>query len=401
MKLGYIHSSRDEQARAMQVLKMTSESVALDELGIGRIRDAFADRMFPGISTLQKHTKYFSLMPQVYRKATERRYNRLSEVKSEIVRLERIMTKNLYDGSTIKWGITGSDTIGKGTGSYVKYDPAYIYNSGLQTFEILRSPQVAELIYSASKARHNTPKAQKSDDEDIADDTLDKAGLFQFCSFPNVDYDFTKACSLDLTYADHDFIIDHILKAKACKGTLLRWLVDNPQTILPKGFEELESCSLPKELATLQDLAQRFADFIYMVHVRYNYIYSGYQDEEMLEEFIQLLEAYRHSGTDIDTVLAAMTIRENSGKLFCKEIAQYIAAGDTEENGLLDQAIVNREQRVKGSRRKIGNPAYKYDKKNRIHYYKLTYRWETVRQFMEELKAAVPHYATGKEVVYG
>ena len=61
MKLGYIHSNREEQTRVMQVLKMTSESVALDELGIGRIRDAFSDRMFPGISTLQKHIKYFSL----------------------------------------------------------------------------------------------------------------------------------------------------------------------------------------------------------------------------------------------------------------------------------------------------------------------------------------------------
>ena len=38
MKLGYIHSNREEQTRVMQVLKMTSESVALDELGIGRIR---------------------------------------------------------------------------------------------------------------------------------------------------------------------------------------------------------------------------------------------------------------------------------------------------------------------------------------------------------------------------
>lgn len=401
MKLGYIHSSKEEQVRAMQVLKMTSESVALDELGIGRIRDAFADRMFPGISTLQKHTKYFSLMPQVYRKATEKRYNRLSEVKAEIVRLERIMTKNLYDGSTIKWGITGSDTIGKGTGSYVKYDPAYIYNSGLQTFEILRSPQIAELIYSASKAIHNTPKAQKIDDEDIANDSLDKAGLFQFCSFPQIDYDFTKACSLDLTTADHDFITDHILKAKACQGTLLRWLVDNPQTTLPVMFEHLRGCRLPKELADLQDLAQRFADFIYMVHVRYNYIYSSYQDEEMLEEFMQLLKAYRHSGTDIDTVLAAVNIRENSGKWFCKEIAQHIADGETEKNGLLDQAIINRERRVKGSRRKIGNPSYRYDKKNRIHYYKLTYRWETVRQFMEELIAAAPTNAMGKEVANG
>ena len=139
MKFGYIHTNKEEQSKALQVLKMTSESVALDELGIGRIRDAFADLMFPGISTLQKHIKYFSLMPQLYKKATEKRYNRISEVKAEIIRLEKIMTKNLYEGSSVKWGITGSDMIGKGVNNYVKYDPAYIYNSGLQTFEILRS----------------------------------------------------------------------------------------------------------------------------------------------------------------------------------------------------------------------------------------------------------------------
>lgn len=57
MKLGYIHSNKEEQARVLQVLKLTSESVALEELGIGRIRDAFADKMFPGVSTLQKHIK--------------------------------------------------------------------------------------------------------------------------------------------------------------------------------------------------------------------------------------------------------------------------------------------------------------------------------------------------------
>ena len=127
MRLGYIHNNREEQTRVLQVLKMTSESVALDELGIGRIRDAFADKMFPGISTLQKHLKYFSLMPQLYRKATEKRYNRQNEVKSEVVRLERIMTKNLYEGSKDKRGITGSDLIGKNWTNYVKYDPAYIY----------------------------------------------------------------------------------------------------------------------------------------------------------------------------------------------------------------------------------------------------------------------------------
>lgn len=57
MKLGFIHNDRKEQTRVLQTLKITSESVALDELGVGRIHDAFADCMFHGISTLQKHTK--------------------------------------------------------------------------------------------------------------------------------------------------------------------------------------------------------------------------------------------------------------------------------------------------------------------------------------------------------
>ena len=124
MKLGYIHTNKDEQNRVLQVMKMLSEPVALDELGIGRIRDAFADLMFPGISTLQKHMKYFSLMPQLYKKATEKRYSRLSEVRAEVIRLERIMTRNLYEGSEDKRGITGSEVIGRNSNNYVKYDPA-------------------------------------------------------------------------------------------------------------------------------------------------------------------------------------------------------------------------------------------------------------------------------------
>lgn len=389
MKLGYIHNNREEQTRVLQVLKMTSESVALDELGIGRIRDAFADRMFPGISTLQKHMKYFSLMPQLYRRATEKRYNRPNEVKAEVIRLERIMTKNLYEGSKDKRGITGSDMIGKNWTNYVKYDPAYIYNSGLQTFEILRSSQLYDLIYSASKALYSAPKASKSEDENTDDDAGEKSGLYQFCSFPNVDYDFTQKCSLDLTAEDKTFITDHILKAEACKGTLLRYIVDNPDFAIAERFEQISSAQLPSDLAEIQDLAKRFADFMYMVHIRYNYIFSQYQDDEMRTLFDEKLVEYQNGGTDIDKVLKAVNLRENSGKWFCKEVAERIAANDIKEGGGLDQLIINRERRVKGNRRKIGNPAYAYGKKNRIHFYKLTYRWDTVKVFAEELRKEV------------
>lgn len=371
----------------MLILKMTSEPQALDELGIGRIRDAFSDKMFPGTSTQQKHLKYFTLLPQVYRKATERRYDRVSEVKAEVVRLERIMTEKLLKASPNDTGIAGSNAVRKKLSRFVKYDPAYIYNSGLLALEILRSTSPYAHIFEASKARHEGHRRQRSDDANTADDADEKAGALQFCAFPNVEYDFTEECSLDLTTADRDFILEHIRRAEAYKGTLFLHLVDHPEIVLPDDFSGLGACQLPRELAAIQDQARRFSDFMCMVYARYNYIRSNYEDDRQGERFADSLEEYRKSGTDIDAVLATVDgdVREESCKTFCKKIAECIANGQTGQNGELDQTIIGREQRVKGTRRKIGNPAYAYDSKKNTGT-RLTYRWETIRQFLRELR---------------
>lgn len=387
MKFGHIRSNRREQALAMQILKMAQEPAALDELGIGRIRDAFSNKMFPGTSILQKHLKYFSLLPQVYRKATERRYNSVSEVKAEVVRLERIMTERLLEASPGDTGITGSNALKKGLNSFVKYDPAYIYNSGLKALGILRSASPYAHIFEASKALHETPRQQRSDDPNTNDDADEKAGIPQFCAFPNVEYDFTKKCSLDLTAADRDFILSHIRTAKDYEGTLLLHLVDHPEIALPEDFSGLAACQLPKELTAIQDQACRFSDFMSMVYARYNYIRSGYEDGRQGGKFADEMEKYQKSGTDIDAVLATVDndVREESCKMFCKKIAECVANGQTGRGGELDQAIIGRELRVKGTRRKIGNRAYAYDSKNPTGT-KLTYRWETIWQFMCELR---------------
>lgn len=387
MKLGYIHTNKDEQARVMQVMNLLEEKVALDELGIGRIRDAFSDLMFPGISTLQKHMKYFSLMPQLYKKATEKKYNRLSEVRTEVVRLERLMTKNLVDGSPKKTaGITGREVIGKNRSNYVKYDPAYIYNSGLQTFGILRNSQLFELIYATSKHLHAQPQKYKSEDEDSANDAEDKIGLYQFCSFPIVNYDFTRACSIALTPEDKAFIVDHITKSKACQGTLLKYLVEHEDLPLANCFPGVDDRELPEDLRIVQKRARQFADFIYVIHLRYNCIYSetnGTRDEKMFAKFAEEHKRYKESGINIDEVLNMVTLRENSSKKFCKEAAELLTIDNLTA---LDECIVRRERRVKGTRRKIGNQAYSYDPKYPVHDNKLSFRWETVRAFIEELR---------------
>lgn len=81
-----------------------------------------------------------------------------------------------------------------------------------------------------------------------------------------------------------------------------------------------------------------------------------------------------------------VTLRENSSKLFCREAEKYLLS---ENYSALDYCIVRRERRIKGSRRKIDNPTYTYDPKYPVHNYKLSYRWETVKAFADELRKEV------------
>src|SRR5690349_462801 len=66
------HSDR-EQRRVLEVIDKFKESDARDELGLGTIRDAFADALFPGTSTIQTRTRYFLFVPWIYRDLERKR----------------------------------------------------------------------------------------------------------------------------------------------------------------------------------------------------------------------------------------------------------------------------------------------------------------------------------------
>ena len=49
MKLGFINFSSEEQLKMHQVIQAIQEHQAIDELGLGRIRDAFSNKLFPDL----------------------------------------------------------------------------------------------------------------------------------------------------------------------------------------------------------------------------------------------------------------------------------------------------------------------------------------------------------------
>jgi hypothetical protein len=71
----WLDYSEHERRKMLDVVKSFSERDTRDELGIGSVRDAFADLLFPGTSTIQTRARYFLFVPWMYldleRKRTE------------------------------------------------------------------------------------------------------------------------------------------------------------------------------------------------------------------------------------------------------------------------------------------------------------------------------------------
>ena len=69
MQVGWIDYSKDERNKIVAILNALGSHEALNELGIGSVRDAFSDMLFPGISVLQTRAKYFGLIPYMFNDA--------------------------------------------------------------------------------------------------------------------------------------------------------------------------------------------------------------------------------------------------------------------------------------------------------------------------------------------
>jgi hypothetical protein len=63
--------------RSMRLLHLFKESEARDEFGIGGIRDAISDQLFPGTSTLHTRLRYVFFLPWLYSQLEERRTSSL------------------------------------------------------------------------------------------------------------------------------------------------------------------------------------------------------------------------------------------------------------------------------------------------------------------------------------
>ena len=101
MQIGWVDFSKTERDKVVSILRLLGTQTALDELGIGTVRDAFSDMLFPGISTLQTRAKYFVILPYLFAQAENHRFKHRRDVLAYIHNEEFTLVKTLRMSPTM------------------------------------------------------------------------------------------------------------------------------------------------------------------------------------------------------------------------------------------------------------------------------------------------------------
>jgi hypothetical protein len=376
MQIGYITFNSEERQRVMKVLQMVRDQNAIDELGLGRIRDAFANEMFPGMSTLQRRAKYFAVLPSLYHEATKVNYRNPQEVRKQIIHWEIRLTEMLINGCGISdekmTGITGSSTLEaakRDETKYVKYDPTYIYQNGMRLYGMIRgNVSLEKLIFDQSVLRKKYP--ERYTNLDTSSDAEEQFGIKQVFVTCGEAYDFENGDKLpiQLTYKEAAFLKNHIETSHNSKDSLLAYLLKNEIDVKPyfADFEKTKSImdNLPEHFQRQYKLALHFSNWAKYMHLRYRYLFAlgngniedknswEGQMKNLLDDHNEILdEQWMYEVLQyVDNLVLEPTVKQ-----FCMEAAILLYENKQKE---LDELIKKREKRIKGKRHKIDNPKY-------------------------------------------
>lgn len=388
MQLGWIDFSREERNKVMVTLDLLSTTTALDELGIGTLRDRYADILFPGISTIQTRAKYFVIIPYIFALAKLQKFKRANEIIPWVNKIEDNLVSTLVRNSgEDSSGIIGSRSLKQK--KYVKRKPSSIYWNGMRTYGILLDnsvsmDQVATLIFNKENKKKNIEIVKGEESYD--DKTAVNDGISIFSPI-NPNYEFEKDIDIKLTKKEASYISDHIVKSIYSKDSLLAFIIKGRIDVSNLSFEDLEKLQMPNEMKNDYRLAKELADFIYGAHIRYNVIYSQEKDMEQVKAWNNWIDKFDVGTLRFEEIMTRINCKGTT-KEFLKKFLKAVTNKDIEA---INRCIINREKEVKGERAKLCKPT-EYQYNSAIHNYKLSYRYYSARTIITDILEGLGEY---------
>lgn len=393
--LAWLDASEHERRRALDVIDLFDQPETVDELGVGTVRDAVAEVLSPGTSTIQTRARYFFFIPWGYQKLEGKAFAR-GAATTAARRIEVSLIEALAKAPDT------SGVIGIASGASLQRLPSEAYWAGLT--------RLGFKLFQGSRAQYHRVLDRGIREvarDDAGDLTIE--GAFRGNWHPHIPPPpeaFPEGATLDLTRAEAEFFAEQ-LKLHA-RGSLLEFLVSRGEPVgeiwLP--WEHPEVAAMGPDLRRWLEDGRCYSELLSGAQLLYNLMLAEKKDMKehvaaygaRLEEWVRAMQSRR-------SILAAWDRSSFWERL--RKVNQRLPHGvwrfseawitRTLDGNATDPAadrrvrdlISGRERELKGRRARLFSQAHLDLWRGASSPEPLNYRWWVTRRIVDDIVAGL------------
>ena len=391
--LTWLDLTAGDRDRMRQVLDLFREQGTVDEMGLGRLRDALSEALFPGTSTIQTRLRYVLFVPWIYRQLEAKRVAS-SSVSEQLRNAELELIGPLLEHGTSQ-GVIGE----RSRGSLARR-PSSVYWTALVRWGLFLHERPQGWYHD-----HFTSLLRGPAQEESADDP----GIVRARQpnwhprLPNPPQGFPHEASFDLTGEEAVFLQGRI--EERCAGTLLAWLAREGSDAPSEGcfWDDSAATHCPIALRDTIELARRFSLHIEGTPLLYNLLlaeqrYSEHggdealidryrqdigewADREILEPSFDPAELWTFA---VSRQVHVPRLQRNFVEAWTSRISD-IGPTAIADDPTLRVLIESRERQLKGPRSRLHNPARLLDWSGEVGVGRMNFRWHRVHRMLLDL----------------
>jgi hypothetical protein len=391
----WLDYSEHDRRRALDVIDLFRAKETRDELGIGTVRDALSDLLFPGTSTIQTRARYFLFVPWIYLRHEERG-TAAANIEEQARRDEYRLIDALAESPDT------SGVIGIEARRTLKRLPSHVYWQGLRMWG-MRVGDAGQSAYHRLFASYS--QWHRRSETGAQDGSMAAVGLRTMWhpGLPPAPEEFPEKATFAIAAAEAEYLHERILSR--CGESLLAFLVDRTRPQQGAGFPwrhpDMGSFS---ELHRQQlEHARLFSTIMFGSALLYNLmlaeeVKSGEWEadyREALDKWESDIKAHMRDYQRWDrqrfwAIAFSMNPRIPSWtRRFIEAWIAHIMDGGGAYDGRARQLVRARERQVKIGGARLGNPSARSRWGGESGAFQLNYRWHRVEQIVNDITQAL------------
>jgi hypothetical protein len=385
---GWLDGDENQRRQMLEIVKLFQDEGSVDELGIGTVRDTFANALFPATSVLHTRARYLLFIPWLIRDVAQHGWP-VERSRSELRKREGRLIHALLAGNE------HAGVIGNQMKERLKTMPSALYWASLGRMR-LRTWDVSIDGHFRAVVQRNRQTIESSSDDDISSSA--EHGIH--ASLPPMPPDLLDQTDFELRPEEASFLRDRL--AAMDGATLYGWLAVNGRTADPQYvWLHPQISELDPGTQAVVDHARRLHHLSYGAPLLYNLMLAELSDND------ELTDEYRSAMGDWEQELGDAapfddwspqefwgTVRTHNPRISLPTEAFLTRWFRLTEEGdhCSDRAralVRERELRLKGNRSRLVNPEARSQWSGRAGLVRLDYRWRIASSHLRDIYRGV------------